>query len=140
MGTTTNRALRYPEGTVLANTLHTHIKNLADDVDAQLFDTGWNAAILGNGWVNYGGTFAPARYRRKAGIVYVQGLIMNGTIGSAVASFVLPAGYRPAATLIFASSGSGGLTRTDVDTNGNIFMNSGANGYWPINMVFPADV
>jgi len=34
MGTTTNMALRYPEPTVLANTLHTQIKNLAEDVDA----------------------------------------------------------------------------------------------------------
>lgn len=33
MGTTTNKLLRYPEPTVLANTLHTHIKNLAEDVD-----------------------------------------------------------------------------------------------------------
>lgn len=30
---TTSKGLRYPEGTVLANTLHTHIKNLADDVN-----------------------------------------------------------------------------------------------------------
>lgn len=35
MGTTT-RSLRYPEATVLANTLHTQIKNLADDVTTQL--------------------------------------------------------------------------------------------------------
>ncbi len=36
MGTTSKLGLRYPEGTVQANTLHTHIKNLADDVDAKL--------------------------------------------------------------------------------------------------------
>jgi hypothetical protein len=36
MGTTPRRGLRYPESTVLANTLHTQIKNLADDVDAAL--------------------------------------------------------------------------------------------------------
>lgn len=36
MGTTPNLGLRYPESTVLANTLHTQIKNLADDVDAKL--------------------------------------------------------------------------------------------------------
>lgn len=35
MGTTTNRGLRYPEGVALGNTMHTQIKNLADDVDAK---------------------------------------------------------------------------------------------------------
>jgi hypothetical protein len=36
MGTTPNRGLRYPEGTAIANQLHTYIKNLALDVDADL--------------------------------------------------------------------------------------------------------
>ena len=33
---TTSKGLRYPEGTVLGNTLHTRIKELADDTNAQL--------------------------------------------------------------------------------------------------------
>ena len=32
----TSKGLRYPEATVLANTLHTRIKELADDVNAGL--------------------------------------------------------------------------------------------------------
>lgn len=35
---TTSRGLRYPEGTVLANTLHTQIKNLADDINPILLE------------------------------------------------------------------------------------------------------
>lgn len=33
---TTSKGLRYPEGTVLANTLHTRIKELADDANTQM--------------------------------------------------------------------------------------------------------
>lgn len=36
MGSTSKHGLRYPESTVLANTLHTRIKDLADDTDLQL--------------------------------------------------------------------------------------------------------
>jgi len=36
MGSTSKRGLRYPESTVLANTLHTRIKELAEDTELQL--------------------------------------------------------------------------------------------------------
>lgn len=36
MGITSRLALRYPEATALANTIHTQIKNLAEDVDSKL--------------------------------------------------------------------------------------------------------
>lgn len=73
MGTTT-KGLRYPEGTVLRNTLHTQIKNLADDMNAALvsrdarFDgldtktsaTNADLAIRGLPISRYGGSIAAA--------------------------------------------------------------------------------
>lgn len=68
-------------------------------------DSGWIAVLGGigfaNSWVNFGGAFQVARYRKDAlGYVHVQGTIKSGTLN--VAMFTLPAGYRPAATLQFA--------------------------------------
>lgn len=71
MGTTT-KGLRYPEATVLGNTLHTRIKELADDMNTQLvsrdtrfdgLDTKTNAtnadlALRGMPIARYGGTKA----------------------------------------------------------------------------------
>lgn len=55
MGTTPNKLLRYPEPTVLANTLHTQIKNLAEDVDkADIISVGVTDAtqslVTGDWW------------------------------------------------------------------------------------------
>jgi hypothetical protein len=71
---TTSKGLRYPEGTVLGNTLHTRIKELADDTNAALvsrdarldgLDTKTNAtnadlALRGMPISRYGGTINPA--------------------------------------------------------------------------------
>lgn len=72
MGTTT-KGLRYPEATVLGNTLHTRIKELAEDTNAALvsrdtrFDgldtktnnTNADLALRGMPIARYGGTKAP---------------------------------------------------------------------------------
>lgn len=73
-----------------------------------------------NGWSNYGTGFTPARFCRRAGITYVQGLIQGGT--SATVAFTLPIGFRTVGgTLIFpADSAYGPVARTDVDFAGNV--------------------
>jgi microcystin-dependent protein len=101
-------------------------------------DTGWFTPTLVNSWVNYGSGYAGPRYRRVGGITYLQGLVMNGT-GTI---FTLPAGFRTTGgTLIFgvqtAAITSG---RVDVDTAGNVLLNSGSNGFVSLsNIQFPAD-
>ena len=71
---TTSKGLRYPEGTVLGNTLHTRIKELADDTNTQLvsrdarfdgLDTKTNAtnadlALRGMPISRHGGSLAAA--------------------------------------------------------------------------------
>lgn len=63
------------------------------------FDSGWIGMTLLNGWLHFdAGTAAPGagrncEYRKKAGIVYLQGVMRSGTSGAN--AFVLPPGFRP---------------------------------------------
>lgn len=108
---TTSQGLRYPESTVLANTLHTQIKNLADDVDAKIFDTGWQIPTLGSPWVQYGSGWE-TRYRRKNGRVEIKGLLA-ATSQPATANpiFTLPVGYRPSSTIMVNNTDAGAVVR-----------------------------
>lgn len=111
--------------TGVGSTAHSH---------PEIEDTGWLdlTPYLVNGWVNYDNTYGPPRYRRKNGIVYVQGLIRSGTLGAIVAT--LPAGFRPPAgipKLLFSVLGDANVpNRYDVDTNGNIINAGGASNGW----------
>jgi hypothetical protein len=81
--------------------------NIADMRPAQQLavapaDSGWIALTLGNGWVNYGGTYATAAYRKIGTRVYLRGTIKSGTINSV--AFTLPAGFTPTASLNIATA------------------------------------
>jgi hypothetical protein len=64
---------------------------------AALADTGWIAAPLVNGWVSYGGAYMVAQYRRRNGIVHVEGVIKGGGSVAGGVIFNLPVGFRPSA-------------------------------------------
>ena len=106
----------------------------------------WDDMVTVNGWVDYGGAHAPARYSRTVeGIVLVEGLVRYGTnttYGSPIAT--LPPGYRPPYRLIFAVAQNGTKTgRLDIDVNGDIMLttNDPANavGWISLNSIaFPA--
>lgn len=59
-------------------------------------DAGWLPLTLQNGWVNFGGEWAGAGYRKVNGVVFVRGLIKNGSTVSLSVIANLPAGYRVA--------------------------------------------
>lgn len=60
----------------------------------------WTAPTLSGAWVNYGGAFSTAGYRKDSnGVVHLRGVVKSGTIGTAI--FTLPAGYRPSMDMIF---------------------------------------
>jgi hypothetical protein len=63
-------------------------------------DTGWIAATLVNSWVNFGGAYMVAQYRRRNGIVQVEGLVSGGASVPGQTVFTLPAGFRPAAYIV----------------------------------------
>lgn len=83
-------------------------------------------------WINYGGGFGGARYYKDAaGIVHIEGLIQAapGNPTSGVTLFTLLAGYRPPDTLMFVTYNGGGAGRIDVDSAGNVVMQSGNTAF-----------
>lgn len=80
-------------------------------------DTGWTVPSMGASWANYtaGGQTAP-QYRRRNGVVYLDGSMASGSSGSTI--FTLPAGYRPLHT----------QTYTVASGNGNAVITIGATG------------
>jgi len=81
-------------------------------------DSGWLQAALINGFTNYGSNFQIARFRKKNGVVHVEGLIKGG--GPSVPIFVLPPGFWPENKLIFSSIGNNSLARINIDANGEV--------------------
>jgi hypothetical protein len=65
--------------------------------------TKWYTPTLLNSWVDLGGEYQGARYRKVGGIVELQGLIKDGTTTNGTTLFTLPQGYRPTKRLIFIS-------------------------------------
>lgn len=92
-------------------------------------DTAWHFPTLLNGWLNYGGAFATAAYRKDASnYVHVKGLIKSGTIGAA--AFNLPAGYRPGGQVLYGTISNNVIGRVDVGTNGDLNITSPSSAAW----------
>ena len=99
--------------------------------------SGWVVPSFLNSWTNYGGEWQTARYMKDAnGTVFVEGLVANGTLGQPI--FNLPAGYRPAATLIFPTLANQTIGRMDVQGNGNLYVSLSTAAFVSINCSFKA--
>lgn len=70
--------------------------------------TPWYDLPLQNSWVNYGGAYSVAQYRKAHGVVELQGLIKDGTTTNGTIIGSLPEGFRPNGELIFTQLFSGG--------------------------------
>ena len=99
----------------------------------------YTAPTLGNGWVNYGGSFDTAGYMKDmSGTVFLKGLIKNGTINTV--AFTLPAGYRPSRRIIRAViDGANAMGRLDITNTGQVIPNAGSTAYFSIDISFPAE-
>jgi len=108
----------------------------------EIEDSGWifvgdtGAPAFENSWVDYGSTFGSPRFRKINGIVHMEGLIKDGTVGST--AFTLPAGYRPYNRLIIASQASNALGRLDVLEDGSVAPWAGSNSWFSITCSFVA--
>lgn len=84
-------------------------------------DTGWvvvNPFL--NGFLNFGAPHQDARYRKKAGVVYLEGFVKNSVTNNGTI-FQLPVGCRPVKLSVFPQVlSSGGVGRIDIDANGNV--------------------
>jgi hypothetical protein len=89
-----------------------------------------------NSWVNYGGAYAPAAFRKMPdGTVRLRGTVKSGTNASAI--FTLPVGYRPAAVLTPASES---FSTSYVDMGLAIFPTGNVNHQGTINTQVWLDV
>lgn len=81
-------------------------------------DSGWQVATLQNGFSNFGQNYAEARYRKKNGVLYIEGLIRNGNPSMVI--FNLPVGFRPSERLVFPVVANFNMRRVDVYPNGDV--------------------
>ena len=98
-------------------------------------DTGWTPITLENGWVNYGGSYANAQYRVLNRVIYVVGLIKNGTITNGTRICKLPDELGQIGNSIENVQTYGGTTvgapaRIDVESDGAITIRGGVNSNW----------
>jgi hypothetical protein len=103
----------------------------------------WNDATLQNGWVNWGGSDAPANYSKIGSVVRIRGTVKNGTSTASTVLFTLPAGYRPLYNQYFTTLCQGnGIVRIKVDINGSVTLNTApsSNGWVQLDgITFVAD-
>jgi hypothetical protein len=96
------------------------------DATGAIVQPGWIAPTFANGWVNFGAGTQVAGYTKDTnGWVHLRGTISTGTLNTA--AFVLPSGYRPAATRGFTGLSNGAFGQLNVDSSGNVTPVLGSN-------------
>ncbi|KAB8156118.1 hypothetical protein EZY14_002560 [Kordia sp. TARA_039_SRF] len=126
-GTDTTRAVT-PQGAKQAAEVHAPVTSVNGQTGAVTIvtsgsDSGWQNASLLNGIQNYSvGSYGNARYRKKDGVVFIEGLVRNGTPTPGQTDiFVLPVGYRPSKRLILSTIVSGNvMVRLDISATGEV--------------------
>jgi len=91
----------------------------------------WTTMTLKNSWVvfNSSSNATPQYTKASDGVVTLKGLIKSGSTSNGVVLFTLPAGYRPAATLTFASMCNDLPCRIDVQADGDV-LGRGVDSAW----------
>lgn len=98
--------------------------HLADEANAHNPEAVIAPTLL-NSWVNHGAVNTAGYWKDTMKIVHLKGTIKDGTIGNA--AFQLPAGYRPANTLLFAIQSNSAFGRVTIDSGGNVTVDTGLN-------------
>lgn len=94
----------------------------------------WTAPTLINSWVNYGGTYRTARYRKIGDRVEIEGLVKSGTIGATV--FTLPVGYRPPQDIPFGVHSNNAFGSLIVFASGAVYAQAGSNASFGLTCSF----
>lgn len=88
----------------------------------------WTAVTYQNSWADYGSGYQGCRYRKNGrGQVEIEGLAIRAAGASTLAIFTLPAGYRPAANMLFAQSSSGAHSELNITTAGVVSLGVALN-------------
>ena len=95
--------------------------------------TAWvNVAAFTNGWVNFGATDTPARYRKVGDMVFIEGNIKSGVLNTAPGAFTLPAGFRPPLTAYFTSNSNGAFGCGYILNTGTVVPQIGSPTYFSL--------
>jgi hypothetical protein len=89
----------------------------------------WTRAYLLNSWQNYGSPYQEAAYRLDGfGLVWLTGVVKDGTPSTTSVVFVLPKDYRPAVTLRFsvASDSTTNPAHVEITKNGEVIIEDGS--------------
>lgn len=128
---TTNLYAGLPLWTTDTKSLYVYNGSTWDLVSAVA--TAWTAPTLLNSWVNFGGVYVGAAYRKVGDMVQLRGSIKNGTVTAGTTIYTLPVGFRPPATHVFATlDGNNAISRFDVDASGNVAIQTGTNAQFTV--------
>ena len=94
-----------------------------------------NSVTLLNSWINYtsNGGYQQAGYKKVGNMVYLHGLVKNGSINTAM--FILPTGSRPKLQQIHCCFSNTGVARLDILNNGEVRPVNGGTGWFSISGV-----
>ena len=86
------------------------------------------AAVLQNGWLNYGGDYENACYwKDNSNNIHIAGVVKSGTATAGTTIFVLDTEYRPQASETFACASNETLCVIQIDVSGNVKIRNGGN-------------
>jgi hypothetical protein len=111
--------------------------------DAKLAQDPWHVVgdagepALEAGITNLGGDYAPCRFRKIGGVVWID-LAFNRTVANGSPIFTLPAGYRPAYKKEHAAN-SNGVERVTVLADGTVVTDYMTGNPCIITISFPAE-
>lgn len=120
-GTDSERAVT-PEGAKRAAEIHSPVLSVNNQTGHVVLgeDSGWQTPSLLNGITDHSTGYQGARYRKKDGVVFVEGLVKGGTATGTVTIFNLPTGFRPSKRLIMNTYRANGVFRTDIAPDGSV--------------------
>ncbi len=85
----------------------------------------WATLALENLWVNFGAPYQDAKYAKSAeGVVYLRGLIKDGTGTAGTRIATLPVGFRPLAKERFAVDANNVEEQLEVGSDGQVIINT----------------
>ena len=96
---------------------HNQLAQAVNDVVAQINAVPWIALPLNANFTPLSGNTAPG-YRKVGDVVQLRGAVSYSTTTAGVAVTTLPAGYRPAASMIFLVLGNLAVARFDLASTG----------------------
>lgn len=111
-------------------------------------DAAWAAPTLAAAWSNVGAGFVTARYMRRGGVVFTQGVVKRtGQPSNGDLLFTLPVGFRPSMAIILDFAAVAGMARCNLGlvAAGQLTYDSALVGspdptnYLAFNFSFPVD-